>query len=147
MKIKELIDNPVKLNRPDGVSDAQWVKALELYQAAVNIGDKFPELTVAQAALESGWFKKESGRNNFFGQKASSSQRGSFISTHEILDGKSKAIRDKFRDYESLENSLQDRKKKWMSKYSDATTPQEAISKIWRYDENKKTRCRICNRS
>jgi len=46
-------------------------------------------------------------------------------------------ITDRFRDYENIESSLEDRKKKWMSKYENASTPSEAISKIWKLDENK----------
>lgn len=138
MKLKELIENPINLQRPEGVSNKQWVRALQLYEAAKNVGDKFPELTVAQAALETGWFKKESGKNNFFGQKASKSQEGSSVATHEVINGERIAVQDRFRDYDSIENALLDRKDKWMSKYANASTPQEAISKIWRYDNKKK---------
>lgn len=138
MTIRDYIENPVNLTRPKGVSDKQWTRALKLYKAAQNVGDKFPELTVAQAALETGWFKKESGKNNYFGQKATKNQAGSDVRTHEVYDGKTISITDRFRDYDTLEDSLTDRKNKWMSKYKDASTPREAIGKIWQYDENKK---------
>jgi hypothetical protein len=138
MNLRKLIDAEPNIQRPKNVSDSQWNKALELYVAAKNVGDKFPELTVAQAVLETGWFKKESGKNNFFGQKATKSQRGSSVVTHEVYNGNKKRITDRFRDYDSIEESLQDRKNKWMSKYKDAATTGEAIDSIWKLDENKK---------
>lgn len=137
MKLRSFVNNPIPIKRPKGVSNEQWTRALRLYKAAKNVGDKFPELTVAQAALETGWFKKESGKNNFFGQKATKSQPGSDVVTHEVFNGEKVKIIDRFRDYESVESSLEDRKKKWMSKYQDANTPSEAISKIWQLDESK----------
>lgn len=139
MKLKTYIkkDNDIPLKRPKGVSSDQWVRAISLYEAAKNIGDKFPELTVAQAALETGWFKKESGKNNFFGQKATVSQAGSDVNTHEVYKGKKVKIKDRFRDYDTIEESLKDRKKKWMSKYDTASTSKEAIGKIWSLNKEK----------
>lgn len=137
MKLRSFVNNPIPIKRPKGVSNEQWVKALELYEAAKNVGDKFPELTVAQAALETGWFKRESGKNNFFGQKATKSQPGSDVVTHEVFNGQKVKMTDRFRDYDTVESSLEDRKKKWMSKYKDASTPSEAIGKIWQLDETK----------
>lgn len=138
MKLRSIVGRgPIDLKRPKGVSDEQWAKAVSLYRAAENVGDKFPEITVAQAALETGWFKKESGKNNFFGQKATSSQKGSDIVTHEVKEGQKVKITDRFRDYDSIEEALIDRKNKWMSKYDSAATADEAISKIWQLDEKK----------
>ena len=62
------------LVRPKNVTDAQWQQAVELYNAAKRKGDRYPEITVAQAALETGWFKSPSGKYNYFGQKAKASE-------------------------------------------------------------------------
>jgi len=51
MKLRSFVNNPIPIKKPKGVSNDQWNKALKLYEAAKNVGDKFPELTVAQAAL------------------------------------------------------------------------------------------------
>lgn len=127
----------IPLKRPKGVSQEQWNRALELYKAAEETGDPYPELTVSQAALETGWFKKNSGSFNIFGQKSSKSQKGSNVVAHEYINGKKVKITDKFRDYDSLTEALQDRNKKWGSKYAGAANVKDAVYSIWQYDEEK----------
>ena len=127
------------MERPKNLTNEQWRVALSIYNSAKKQGDKFPELTVAQAALETGWFKHKSGKNNYFGQKATESQKGTSLTTTEVANNKYYKTKQKFRDYESIDEAMSDRVKKWSSKYSDAKTPDEALSKIWRYDKNKGT--------
>ena len=127
------------MERPKNLTNEQWRVALSIYNSAKKQGDKFPELTVAQAALETGWFKHKSGKNNYFGQKATQSQKGTSLTTTEVANNKYYKTKQKFRDYESIDEAMSDRVKKWSSKYSDAKTPDEALSKIWRYDKNKGT--------
>jgi len=131
-KVKE-----IPLKRPKGVGEDQWAKAKELYKIAKLKGDAFPELTVAQAALETAWFKKPSGKYNYFGQKASKSQKGSIKTTQEQVNDSAYYSQEKFRDYNNLEEAVSDRISKWGEKYKDASTAREALSKIWKYDENK----------
>ena len=64
------IKNTIPIKKPDNVSEEQWNKAVSLYTVAKQRGDRYPELTVSQAILETGWFKSPSGNFNFFGQKA-----------------------------------------------------------------------------
>lgn len=122
------------LIRPKNVSNEQWDKAVQLYNVSKNRGDRYPELTVAQAALETGWFKSPAGRYNYFGQKATASQKGSTKSTREASNNSYYRTSAKFRDYDTLEEAVDDRIKKWGSKYSDAENIDEAISSIWRYN-------------
>lgn len=122
------------LIRPKNVSEAQWQKAVELYDTAKRKGDRYPELTVAQAALETGWFKSPSGQYNYFGQKASSSQRGSIKSTQEVSGNKAYRTNAKFRDYDSIDEAVTDRINKWGKKYANAENIDEAIGSIWQYD-------------
>lgn len=127
------------MEKPKNITNEQWRTALAIYNSAKKQGDKFPELTVAQAALESGWFKYKSGKNNFFGQKASKSQKGTSVTTTEVANNKEYKTKQKFRDYDTIDEAVTDRIKKWSSKYNDATSVEEAIGKIWRYDKNKGT--------
>ena len=122
------------LIRPKNVSEEQWSKAVQLYNVAKNRGDRYPELTVAQAALETGWFKSPAGQYNYFGQKATASQKGSTKSTREASNNSYYRTSAKFRDYDSLEEAVDDRIKKWGSKYSNADNIDEAIGSIWRYN-------------
>lgn len=122
------------LIKPKDVSNEQWSKATQLYNTAKDRGDRHPELTLAQAILETGWFKSPAGRYNYFGQKASASQKGSTKSTLEVSNNKSYRTNAKFRDYDTLEEAVDDRIKKWGSKYKNANTLDEALGKIWKYN-------------
>lgn len=66
-------------------------------------------ITLAQAALESGWGKDAAG-NNLFGIKADRSWTGPTIAfrTTEHLDGKNVSLVDKFRRYDSWLASMVD---------------------------------------
>jgi hypothetical protein len=66
--------------------------------AAKNSGAKFPECVAAQWALESGWGKHTSGKNNYFGIKGP----GSSVKTSEVINGKTITITDEFIDFRSL---------------------------------------------
>lgn len=125
------------MERPKNITDQQWQTAVDIYNSAKRQGDKYPELTVAQAALETGWFKKPSGKNNYFGQKATSKQAGTTLRTTEVAGNKAYKTNDKFRDYNTIDEAVSDRIKKWGSKYQDAGNVEEAISRIWKYDSKK----------
>lgn len=66
-------------------------------------------LTIAQAILESAWGKSSIG-NNIFGIKANSSWKGKtqLVDTKEYLNGKWVTVKAKFRDYDSIEDSIKD---------------------------------------
>lgn len=69
-----------------------------------------PSLTIAQAILETGWGKSSIG-NNLFGIKANASWKGKIqtVKTHEYVNGKKIYVDANFRDYNSIEESLEDR--------------------------------------
>jgi hypothetical protein len=69
-----------------------------VYKAAKEAGAVFPECVCAQWALESGWGKHTSGKNNFFGLKGS----GSTVSTQEFINGKWITINAGFIDFPDL---------------------------------------------
>lgn len=66
-------------------------------------------VTVAQAALETGWNLKAPA-NNIFGIKADRSWAGSvlYLNTHEVINGIKTPITDKFRAYKTFLGSLND---------------------------------------
>lgn len=61
-----------------------------------------PGLPAAQAQLESGTAGKVSGKNNYAGLKATSSQSGSYVRTTEYVNGQKIATTAKFRNFESI---------------------------------------------
>ena len=116
------------MERPKNITDAQWQEAVNLYNVAKSKGDMFPELTVAQAALETGWFKSKAGQYNYFGQKATKNQKGVDLKTKEVTSNKEYSTTQRFREYDTLDEAVEDRVKKWGSKYKDAKNVDEAIS-------------------
>ena len=85
----------------------------QVYEAAKAAGDKFPEVTAGQWAVESSWGTKPSGKNNFFGQ---------------TTDG----ILGHWKNYDTPEEGLADHLRRWSGKYGDAKTPEEAIRNLVR---------------
>lgn len=91
-------------------SQQQFVKAVLPHAEAVaqKMGID-PMLIVAQAAHETGWKVSTKG-NNLFGIKVGKGWTGKVqdVATHEVVNGQSVAITDKFRAYDSIEDSIAD---------------------------------------
>jgi hypothetical protein len=66
--------------------------------AATAAGAKYPELLAAQWALESGWGKSTSGKNNYFGIKG----EGTTCKTTEFVNGARVHIEAEFMDFADL---------------------------------------------
>ena len=97
-----------------GESDNSWGGVLA---AAKKAGAKYPEVVAAQWALESAWGEHTSGENNYFGIKATGSEPYSTCTTWEHYDGKDVTIQDKFRDFDSLQECVDDLVIKWYQDY------------------------------
>ena len=87
--------------------------------AAKKAGAKFPEVVAAQWALESAWGEHTSGYFNFFGIKATGDEPYSTCTTWEHYDGKDVTIQAKFRDFDSLQDCIDDLVTKWYKDYKD----------------------------
>ena len=85
--------------------------------AARKAGAKFPEVVAAQWALESGWGAHTSGDNNYFGIKAVEGEPYSTCTTWEHYDGKDVTIQAKFRDFDSLQECIDDLVTMWYKDY------------------------------
>jgi hypothetical protein len=75
----------------------------EIQALAKESGAKYPELVAAQWALESGWGKSTSGKNNFFGLKGS----GTKTETQEWVGGKFITTTSEFRDFDTPQQCVQ----------------------------------------
>jgi hypothetical protein len=102
----------------------------KIYKVAKNSGDKFPEVVAAQAALESGWGSSPSGKNNYFGQKASGNEKSSSRQTSEFGSGGMYSTSANFKDYDNENASIKDRINKWSYKYGDAKDVDTAVSRL-----------------
>jgi flagellum-specific peptidoglycan hydrolase FlgJ len=83
-----------------------------------------------KAALETGWGKSPSGKNNYFGQKASSKEAGSTKGTWEVQGGRSVTTSARFKDYDSLDSSIKDRMNKWSYKTRGAKDVEDATRRL-----------------
>lgn len=150
-------DNPLLLGGPLGLAGAASAaggyiadkvrelsgsnkeKFKTIVDAASKAGDPHPEVVAAQWALESGWGKKQSGKYNFFGIKATGNEPGTTVKTREVVRGQSVIVNAKFKDYASLEDGIADRvgfvkrnPRYTKAGYYDAKTPFEAASALQR---------------
>ena len=150
---------------PEGITDLNKVKAPEfdinklitendhpfkpvrqnhnfkvIYNLAQKTGIKFPEVVAAQFGVESVYGSKVTGTNNYFGIKADPQDiaTGNFTEadTFEEIDGKMVKVRAKFKNFNSIEESLQHYKKFWNDDIKDrkgivnVNTAEEAIIRL-----------------
>ena len=81
--------------------------------AAAKAGAKFPQVVAAQWALESGWGKHTSGKNNYFGLKGSGSER----ETKEFINGQWVTIKAGFIDFPDLQTCVSYLVDRWYRDY------------------------------
>ena len=105
------------VSQPNGGNTGDINTFQGMYGLAKNSGARFPELVAAQWALESGWGKTPSGKNNYFGVKATSGQAGTSKGTWEVENGKEITTTARFRDYGSPQESVDDLVGKWHKDY------------------------------
>ena len=120
--------------KDDTVSMAEW-KAMDknqryklVYDLAAKAGDPMPEVTAAQWAIESDFGRAMTGTWNFFGQ-TTKSKDSTNLATPRDPSGGSK----RFKNYESLEDSVADHVNRWSPKYKDAKNPEEALMMLENY--------------
>ena len=81
------------------------------------LGRSIPEVVAAQWALESAWGEHTSGHFNYFGIKATGSEPYSTCTTWEHCGGKDVEIQARFRDFDSLQECIDDLVTKWYHDY------------------------------
>jgi hypothetical protein len=81
--------------------------------AASKVGAKFPQVVAAQWALESGYGKHTSGKNNFFGLKGEGSER----ETKEFINGQWVTIKAGFIDFPDLQTCVTYLVDRWYRDY------------------------------
>ena len=98
-----------------------------IYNCAKEAGAKFPEVVAAQWAVESGWGKYLSGKNNYFGIKG----KGTVKTTQEHYGNGYVTIQDEFKDFATPLDCIKDLVDKWYKDYrtykgvNRAKTPEE----------------------
>ncbi len=85
--------------------------------AARAAGAKFPEVVAAQWALESGYGKHTSGKNNYFGIKSERDGIGSLVSTTEFVGGMEIRMDAWFKDFPDLQTCVTYLVDRWYRDY------------------------------
>jgi hypothetical protein len=113
---------PVQQTRPLTTYDNTWagVKA-----AAKDAGAKYPEVVAAQWALESGYGKHTSGKNNYFGLKGSGTDR----ETKEFINGTWITIQAGFIDFPDLKTCVSYLVDRWYRDYKTYKGVNRAVSR------------------
>ena len=99
------------------VSTGGTVTAKTIAEMAAKSGAKYPKLVAAQWALESAWGTKPSGKNNYFGIKATGGESSTAKGTWEVIDGKEVTTTANFKNYDSPQGSVNDLVSKWYQDY------------------------------
>lgn len=105
--------------------DNDWIS---IQQLAADAGAKFPELVAAQWALESGFGKYLSGKNNYFGIKG----KGTVKQTMEDYGNGLVTIMDEFKDFATPYDCIDYLVTRWYKDYkgysgvNNATSREEA---------------------
>ena len=103
-------DPEVPVALPGKQSELDWDGATAMAKKA---GAKYPEVAAAQCVLESGWFKHETGAFNILGIKATAGEPYSLCTTWELYGGKDVTIQDKFKDFDSYQECIDQLVTQW----------------------------------
>lgn len=99
--------------------------------AANTAGAKFPQVVAAQWALESGWGKHTSGKNNYFGLKGS----GSNVETKEFINGKWITITAGFIDFPDLPTCVKYLIDRWYKDFEQNVRVYKGVNRAANRDE------------
>ena len=122
-KIGEQTDTKVVINKePNGVKRME-ANFPVIYKLAKEVGIKFPEIVAAQFSVESDHGLSVTGKNNYFGIKATQSEidagQSTLAPTFEEINGKKVRVMAHFKNFESIRESLEHYKKFWNDNYLD----------------------------
>ena len=118
--------DPVAPPSPPASSDS--IGAKQIADMAAASGSKYPKLVAAQWALESDWGKTPSGKNNYFGIKATSGEASTAKGTWEVIGGQEINTTANFKNYDSPQGSVDDLVSKWHKDYGSYTGVNSANS-------------------
>ena len=80
-------------------------------------GAAHPQLVAAQWALESGWGKTPSGKNNYFGIKAGAGESGTSKQTWEVYGGKEVTTDARFKNFDTPQAGVDELVNRWHKDY------------------------------
>ena len=116
---KTVQPDPNTNTRPNpGISGDKATLWKRFYQMGKNAGAKHPELVAAQFALESAWGSAVSGKNNFFGVKATPGEADiTLLPTKEFKNGRYVTEMARFKDFATPQDAVNHLVKQWYKDY------------------------------
>lgn len=136
------LDNETRTTEPEISTTGTGIQRMDtnfpsIYKIAKEIGIKFPEVVAAQFGEESDWGKEITGKNNYWGIKATQEEidngQSTLAWTTEEVNGKRIRIQAEFKDFPTIRDALIHYKKYWNDDYGsrkgtvNAETAEEAI--------------------
>ena len=106
---------------PSSPSNGNQASADPTFKSIVAMAQKsgaaHPELVAAQWALESGFGKTPSGKNNYFGIKATAGESGTTKQTWEVYGGKEVTTDAKFKNFDTPQAGVDELVGRWHKDY------------------------------
>lgn len=113
---------PTQQTQPITTVENTWKGVMT---AAKTAGAKYPEVVAAQWALESGYGKHTSGKDNYFGLKGSGTER----ETKEFINGQWITIKAGFIDFPDLQTCVSYLVDRWYRDYKQFKGVNRAVSR------------------
>ena len=137
---KEQEDTQVTISKEPNAIQRMETNFKTIYALAKEVGIKFPEVIAAQFGAESDHGLLVTGKNNYFGIKATQAEidagQSTLAPTFEEIDGKKVRVMAHFKNFDSIRESIEHYKKFWNDDFQDrkglinVNTAEEAIIRL-----------------
>tara|TARA_B100001248_G_scaffold60195_1_gene41299 strand:- start:9023 stop:12109 length:3087 start_codon:yes stop_codon:yes gene_type:complete len=137
---KKQEDTQVTISKEPNAVKRMETNFQTIYALAKEVGIKFPEVLAAQFGAESDHGLLVTGKNNYFGIKATQAEidagQSTLAPTFEEIDGKKVRVMAHFKNFDSIRESIEHYKKFWNDDFQDrkglvnVNTAEEAIIRL-----------------
>jgi len=137
---KKQEDTKVTISKENNAVQRMETNFKTIYKLAKEVGVKFPEVVAAQFGVESDHGLQVTGKNNYFGIKATQAEidagQSTLAPTFEEVDGKKVRVMAHFKNFDTVKQSIEHYKKFWNDDFQDrkgtvnVDTAEEAIIRL-----------------
>ena len=137
---KKQEDTKVTISKENNSIQRMETNFKTIYKLAKEVGVKFPEVVAAQFGVESDHGLQVTGKNNYFGIKATQAEidagQSTLAPTFEEIDGKKVRVMAHFKNFDTIKQSIEHYKKFWNDDFQDRkgtvnmNTAEEAIIRL-----------------
>tara|TARA_R100001198_G_scaffold88866_1_gene64891 strand:- start:1070 stop:2317 length:1248 start_codon:yes stop_codon:yes gene_type:complete len=137
---KKQEDTKVTISKENNAVQRMETNFKTIYELAKEVGVKFPEVVAAQFGVESDHGLQVTGKNNYFGIKATQAEidagQSTLAPTFEEVDGKKVRVMAHFKNFDTVKQSIEHYKKFWNDDFQDrkgtvnVDTAEEAIIRL-----------------